>query len=61
MFSNPFFVILVIFGFISIVWAHMNDGQPMPQRNYSATQTTIAVMINWFLVIGAIWWAAIPH
>lgn len=57
-FSNPYFVILIIFMALSLWWAYANDGEPMPERHYSVFQTFFGILINFFLIYGAVMWAA---
>lgn len=56
-FNNPFILFVVVMGIISVVWAHINDGYEMPTRYYSSTQTTVAVIIQFVIVFGAVAWA----
>lgn len=57
-FSNPFFLIQVIFMFFGLAWAYYMDGAEMPHRHYNFTQTFISIAINFFLLYGAVMWAA---
>ena len=55
--ANPFILIIVLLGFISIAYASYMDGVDQPPRKYSFNHTLIAVMINWLLIFGAVIWA----
>lgn len=56
MFSNPFIVIIIVFGFISLATAAYMDGVEYT-RTYNFNHTIIAVLINWALIFGAVAWA----
>lgn len=55
--SNPFFLIQVIFMVGALAWANYMDGAEMPPRRYNFTQTFVSVVINFFLLYGAVLWA----
>lgn len=55
---NPFFVILILFMVTSLWWTYANDGEVMPQRRYNVFSTFIGIVINFFLIYGAVMWAA---
>lgn len=55
--ANPFILIIVLLGFISIAYASYMDGVDQPPRKYNFNHTLIAVMINWLLIFGAVIWA----
>jgi hypothetical protein len=55
--ANPFILIIVLFGFITIAYASYMDGVEQPPRKYNFNHTLIAVMINWLLIFGAVIWA----
>lgn len=57
MLLNPFILIIIVLGFVSIAFASYMDGVEQPQRNYNFNHTLIAVMFNWLLVFGAVFWA----
>lgn len=57
MLSNPFVLIIVVMGLISLVVSYFNDGYEMPTRHYNSTHTTIAILVQWALLYGAITWA----
>jgi len=57
-FNNPFFVILIIFMGISLWWTYANDGELMPERRYNVFTTFFGIVINFFLIYGAVMWAA---
>lgn len=55
LFSNPYFVIFVLIGLVSLMMTYSFDGQTMP-RTFNYTQTMLAVVLQWVIVAAAILW-----
>lgn len=43
---------------ISLWWTYANDGELMPERRYNVFTTFFGIVINFFLIYGAVMWAA---
>lgn len=60
LFSNPFFIVSVVFGILAMMWNGYMDGAPLPpeQAKYNYRRVAISVLVNWMLLAGAIIYAA---
>jgi len=56
-FSNPYFVILIVLMGITLIHVNYMDGAQMPPRKYSFTQTLVGIIFNFVLIYCAVAWA----
>lgn len=57
-FSNPYFLILILMMGVALAHANYMDGAAMPPRTYSFMHTLASILLNFTLIYCAVQWAA---
>lgn len=59
-FSNPFVIVYLLLGFISLMASIINDGEPIPEQAqyYNSTRTLLSFSLSMVLLVAALWWQA---